>query len=43
MKVHRSFKRDTHPSIVSFHSFIITPSFAIITMCVLCRVGGSRC
>ncbi|KAG8930857.1 hypothetical protein FRC02_003598 [Tulasnella sp. 418] len=32
MKIHRAFKEDTHPSIVRFHSFVITPSFALITM-----------
>ncbi|KAH9997420.1 hypothetical protein BJV74DRAFT_883424 [Russula compacta] len=28
----RTFKDDPHPSIVPFHSFIITPSYALITM-----------
>ncbi|KAG8907113.1 hypothetical protein FRB99_005368 [Tulasnella sp. 403] len=32
MKIHRAFKHDTHPSIVSFYSFIITPSFALISI-----------
>ncbi|KAA1475650.1 hypothetical protein DENSPDRAFT_883723 [Dentipellis sp. KUC8613] len=32
MKVVRAFKDDPHPSIVPFHSFIITPSYALITM-----------
>ncbi|THH04511.1 hypothetical protein EW145_g5470 [Phellinidium pouzarii] len=32
MKIVRALKQDPHPSIVPFHSFIITPSFAIITM-----------
>ncbi|KAI9509467.1 kinase-like domain-containing protein [Russula earlei] len=32
MKVVRTFKDDPHPSIVPFHSFIITPSYALITM-----------
>ncbi|KLO07620.1 hypothetical protein SCHPADRAFT_859973 [Schizopora paradoxa] len=32
MKIVRSLKDDPHPSIVPFHSFIITPSFAMITM-----------
>ncbi|KAF9220880.1 hypothetical protein BS17DRAFT_786121 [Gyrodon lividus] len=35
MKVVRSFKHDPHPSIVPFHSFIITPSYALITMAYL--------
>jgi len=35
MKIVRSFKNDPHPSIVPFHSFIITPSYALITMSVL--------
>ena len=34
MKIHRHFKNDTHPSIVRFHSFVITPSYALITMYV---------
>lgn len=32
MKIVRSFKHDPHPSIIPFHSFIITPSYALITM-----------
>jgi hypothetical protein len=32
MKVIRTFKNNPHPSIVPFHSFIITPSYALITM-----------
>jgi hypothetical protein len=32
MKIVRSFKSDPHPSIIPFHSFIITPSYALITM-----------
>jgi serine/threonine protein kinase len=32
MKIVRTFKNDPHPSIVPFHSFIITPSYALITM-----------
>ncbi|CAK5270444.1 unnamed protein product, partial [Mycena citricolor] len=35
MKIVRSFKADPHPSIVPFHSFIITPSYALITMAYL--------
>ena len=35
MKIVRTFKSDPHPSIIPFHSFIITPSFALITMWVL--------
>ncbi|KAK7048599.1 kinase domain-containing protein [Favolaschia claudopus] len=35
MKIVRSFKSDPHPSIVPFHSFIITPSYALITMAFL--------
>jgi hypothetical protein len=35
MKVVRTFKNDPHPSIIPFHSFIITPSYALITMWVL--------
>ena len=35
MKIVRSFKADPHPSIIPFHSFIITPSYALITMYVL--------
>ncbi|CCA67823.1 hypothetical protein PIIN_01647 [Serendipita indica DSM 11827] len=32
MKVVRSFKEDCHPSIVKFHEFIISPSYALIVM-----------
>ena len=32
MKVVRSLKNEMHPSIVPFYSFIITPSYALITM-----------
>ncbi|KAL5523403.1 hypothetical protein ACEPAF_1670 [Sanghuangporus sanghuang] len=32
MKIVRALKQEPHPSIIPFHSFIITPSFAIITM-----------
>ena len=32
MKVIRSLKNETHPSIIPFYSFIITPSYALITM-----------
>ncbi|KAJ7818494.1 hypothetical protein B0H14DRAFT_2839135 [Mycena olivaceomarginata] len=35
MKIVRSFKADPHPSIIPFHSFIITPSYALITMAFL--------
>ncbi|KAJ7195516.1 kinase-like domain-containing protein [Mycena pura] len=35
MKIVRSFKTDPHPSIIPFHSFIITPSYALITMAYL--------
>ncbi|KAG2038121.1 kinase-like domain-containing protein [Suillus americanus] len=35
MKIVRSFKADPHPSIIPFHSFIITPSYALITMAYL--------
>ncbi|KAG8984433.1 hypothetical protein FRB93_006566 [Tulasnella sp. JGI-2019a] len=38
MKVHRSFRNDSHPSIVSFQSFVITPSFALIVMEYLPRL-----
>ncbi len=38
MKVVRSFKHELHPSIIPFYSFIITPSYALITMSVTsCR------
>ncbi|OSX59648.1 hypothetical protein POSPLADRAFT_1075257 [Postia placenta MAD-698-R-SB12] len=32
MKVVRQFRQDPHPSIIPFHEFIITPSYAMITM-----------
>jgi hypothetical protein len=32
MKVVRSLKNETHPSVIPFYSFIITPSYALITM-----------
>ena len=32
MKVVRSLKQAPHPSIIPFYSFIITPSYALITM-----------
>ncbi|KAF7314512.1 Protein kinase domain-containing protein [Mycena kentingensis (nom. inval.)] len=35
MKIVRAFKSDPHPSIIPFHSFIITPSYALITMAYL--------
>ncbi|KAF8887180.1 hypothetical protein BD779DRAFT_1528545 [Infundibulicybe gibba] len=35
MKIVRTFKSDPHPSIIPFHSFIITPSYALITMAFL--------
>lgn len=35
MKIVRAFKHDPHPSIIPFHSFIITPSYALITMSYL--------
>ncbi|KAJ7643947.1 kinase-like domain-containing protein [Roridomyces roridus] len=35
MKIISSFKSDPHPSIIPFHSFIITPSYALITMAYL--------
>ncbi|RDB19031.1 MAP/microtubule affinity-regulating kinase 4 [Hypsizygus marmoreus] len=35
MKIVRTFKLDPHPSIIPFHSFIITPSYALITMAFL--------
>jgi serine/threonine protein kinase len=44
MKVVRTFKNDPHPSIIPFHSFIITPSYALITMWVLfaCAAACAR-
>jgi hypothetical protein len=38
MKIVRTFKDDTHPSIISFHSFIMTPSYAMISMYVPCSL-----
>ncbi|EIN12938.1 kinase-like protein [Punctularia strigosozonata HHB-11173 SS5] len=38
MKIVRSFNDDPHPSIVPFYSFIITPSYALITMAYLPRL-----
>ncbi|KAF9781712.1 hypothetical protein BJ322DRAFT_1010425 [Thelephora terrestris] len=38
MKVVRSLKNETHPSVISFCSFIITPSYALITMAYLPRL-----
>ncbi|KIY68301.1 kinase-like protein [Cylindrobasidium torrendii FP15055 ss-10] len=35
MKIVRAFKAEPHPSVVSFYSFVITPSFALVTMCLL--------
>ncbi|KAF8349484.1 hypothetical protein F5887DRAFT_1235165 [Amanita rubescens] len=35
MKIVRTFKSESHPAIVPFHSFIITPSYALITMAYL--------
>ncbi|KAL1719049.1 kinase-like domain-containing protein, partial [Schizophyllum commune] len=35
MKIVRSLKPDLHPSIVPFYSFVVTPSYALITMCYL--------
>ncbi|KAJ2917010.1 hypothetical protein MD484_g3420, partial [Candolleomyces efflorescens] len=35
MKIVRAFKDDPHPSIISFHSFVMTPSYAMITMTYL--------
>src|SRR5258707_4803601 len=32
MKIVRSLKDHKHPAIIAFHSFIITPSYALITM-----------
>lgn len=32
MKTVRSLKHELHPSIIPFYSFIITPSYALITM-----------
>ncbi|KAF7299648.1 Protein kinase domain-containing protein [Mycena chlorophos] len=41
MKIVREFKSDPHPSIIPFHSFIITPSYALITMYVLLARRGA--
>jgi serine/threonine protein kinase len=38
MKVVRTLKDSPHPAIISFHSFIITPSYALITMEYLPRL-----
>ncbi|KXN82862.1 MAP/microtubule affinity-regulating kinase 4 [Leucoagaricus sp. SymC.cos] len=35
MKIIRNFKNDPHPSIIPFHSFVLTPSYALITMTYL--------
>ncbi|KAJ2923563.1 hypothetical protein H1R20_g13531, partial [Candolleomyces eurysporus] len=35
MKIVRAFKDDPHPSIISFYSFVMTPSYAMITMTYL--------
>ncbi|KAK2465369.1 hypothetical protein APHAL10511_002723 [Amanita phalloides] len=35
MKIVRTFKSDPHPTIIPFHSFIITPSYALVTMAYL--------
>ncbi|KAF9525504.1 kinase-like domain-containing protein [Crepidotus variabilis] len=35
MKIIKSLKSEPHPSIIPFHSFIITPSYALITMSYL--------
>ncbi|TFK27626.1 hypothetical protein FA15DRAFT_701826 [Coprinopsis marcescibilis] len=35
MKIVRSLKQDSHPSIIPFHSFVITPGLAMITMTYL--------
>ncbi|KAK7469012.1 hypothetical protein VKT23_003508 [Stygiomarasmius scandens] len=32
MKIVRRFKTDSHPAIISFYSFLLTPSYALITM-----------
>ncbi|KIK69680.1 hypothetical protein GYMLUDRAFT_34080 [Collybiopsis luxurians FD-317 M1] len=32
MKIVRKFKLDPHPSIIPFYSFLLTPSYAIVTM-----------
>ena len=38
MKVVRNLKDSPHPAIISFHSFIITPSYALVTMEYLPRL-----
>lgn len=38
MKIVRTLKDDRHPAIIDFHSFIITPSYALITMEYLPRL-----
>ncbi|KAF9645155.1 kinase-like protein [Thelephora ganbajun] len=38
MKIVRSLKNEIHPSIIPFYSFIITPSYALITMAYLPRL-----
>ncbi|KAF8340367.1 kinase-like domain-containing protein [Cantharellus anzutake] len=38
MKIVRSLKDNKHPAIIDFHSFIITPSYALITMEFLPRL-----
>jgi len=41
MKIVGSFKDTPHPAIISFYSFIVTPSFAMITMCVAFMLSGT--
>ncbi|KAF8322459.1 kinase-like protein [Clavulina sp. PMI_390] len=38
MKIVRTLKDDRHPAIIDFHSFVITPSYALITMEYLPRL-----
>lgn len=38
MKIVRTLKEDRHPAIIDFHSFIITPSYALVTMEYLPRL-----
>lgn len=38
MKIVRTLKDDRHPAIIDFHSFIITPSYALVTMEYLPRL-----
>lgn len=38
MKIVRTLRDDRHPAIIDFHSFIITPSYALITMEYLPRL-----